>query len=126
MAERNVRPICMAQALQALLDQRLIHSTAEKPDRPAVEAARRMAARARHHMREAEPAVQALAGLLPFLRVVDVDRMEGKVTGGMTLRTLDGLYRWLGQSHHAMVVKPGKTSPTVYVTVAGPISEESE
>lgn len=107
----------MPLVLSAMLAQGLIHPTADPPSADAVAAARRLKARARHHMREAEPIASVLSSLLPFLRVVDVDRMGGVVTGGMTVKTTTGGKRWIGQASHALVVKAGKTSPTTYASI---------
>ena len=107
----------MPLVLSGLLGQGLIHPTAEPPGPDAIAAARRMKARARHHMRGAEPVAVVLTALLPFLRVVEIDRREGVPTGGMVVRTTTGGRRWIGQAGHALVVKAGKTSPRIFVSV---------
>lgn len=89
----------IGQIVATLEQHKLIHDTPHLDER-FDRAARRMAARARHHMRDQEILVKALMGLGPFLRIFEIDTRGGVITGGMRLMTTDGQIIWMGQSNH--------------------------
>jgi hypothetical protein len=91
----------------ALLDRQGLFHDEPLHDPRFVRAARRMAARARHHMHDQQELVAVLTALGPWLRIERIEEKLGKPTGGIYVWTTDRRRRWLGQSRHDLVVYAG-------------------